>query len=146
MEEDIEKGIEKGPRQDTTDQSLFYNQELYQCMVKTASKKMAFGEYSMLHRLNLIAIQNELAECKATIWESKSASEDARKMLRVTLRDYGVELSIIGIHGSEANINNSSSYSRLRLYKRDDNQQAPRCRRLARKSHRQLQKHRVKTL
>ena len=109
MEEDIEKGL----RQDATDQSLSYDRELYQCMLKTASKKMAFGEYGMLHRLNLIAIQNELAECRVTIWENRSASEAARKTLRVTLRDYGTEPRIIDIHGSEANMNNSSSDSRL---------------------------------
>jgi hypothetical protein len=87
----MEEDIGKGPRQDTTDQNLSYDHELFQCMLKTATKKMAFGEYGMLHRLNLIAIQNELAECRATIWEHGSASEDARKKLRVTLRDYGME-------------------------------------------------------
>jgi hypothetical protein len=88
----MDEDIEKAPRLSTTDQNLSYDQELYQFMLKTASKKMAFGEYGMLHRLNLIAIQNEIAECRATIWEHGSASKAVRETLRVILRDYGVEL------------------------------------------------------
>jgi hypothetical protein len=140
----MDEDIEKGPHMGTTDQSLSYDQELYKFMLKTASKKMAFGEYGMLHRLNLIAIQNEIAECRVTIMGDGSASKAVREMLRVTLRDYGMELNIIDIHGSEANMNNSSSYSRLRLYEKNDSLQVKRCKRLEGKFHKQLRNHRVK--
>jgi hypothetical protein len=139
------KDIEKGPCVYTTDESPGYDQELYEFMFDTARKNMAFGEYGMLHRLNLIDIQNDLAECRSTIWKHKGASKTVREMLRLTLRDYGIEPNIIDIHGSKANMNNSSSHPRLRLYDKDDALQVPRCKRLEGWTHRQIQKNSKRT-
>jgi hypothetical protein len=88
---------------------------------------MVFGEFGMLHRLNLIDIQNDIANCRAVIWGGKSASKAEMGKLRVALREYGIESNIIDIHGSKANMNNSSSHPRLRLHEKDDALQLRRC-------------------
>jgi hypothetical protein len=107
-----------------------YDQELFEFVEKTKKKKIAFGEFGMLHRLNLVDILNDIANCRAAIWKDKSASETERKRLRVTLREYSIKPNIIDIHGSKANTNNSSSHPRLRLHEKDGALRVPRYNRL----------------
>jgi len=121
------ENIEKAPGEDIIDQSLLYDQEVYDFALKTRSKTMVFEEYGMLHRLNLIDLQNDIAECRAIIWKRRGASKAVREKLRVTLRDYGIVLNMIDIHGSKVNIDNSSSHPRLLLYEKYGALQVQRC-------------------
>jgi hypothetical protein len=92
-----------------------YDQELFEFVEKTKKKKIAFGEFGMLHRLNLIDIQNDIANCRAAIWGGERASKAEMGKLRVTLREYGIESNIIDIHRSKANMNNCCGALRDRL-------------------------------
>lgn len=76
-----------------------YDERLFNFTHLTASQKMIFGEFGVLHRLNIISLQNDLARHRAAVWQGKSASKTETENLRKTLRDYGIEYSIIDMHG-----------------------------------------------
>lgn len=50
----------------------------------------ALGEYATLQRMNLIHIQNELADIKADLVQYQTTTETQMLRLRSTMHEYGV--------------------------------------------------------
>ena len=68
---------------------MTYSQRLFHHTYASQNEDAHFIEFRLLQRLNLVQLQNELAQIKGEIWNNMEASEEKMKTLRVTLREYG---------------------------------------------------------
>ena len=70
-------------------EKMTYSQRLFHHTYASQNEDAHFIEFRLLQRLNLVQIQNELAQFKGDIWTKMGASQEEMKNLRVTLREYG---------------------------------------------------------
>lgn len=68
---------------------MSYAQRLFHHTYASQNEDVHFIEFRLLQRLNLVQLQNELAQMKGDIWTNMEISEEKAEALRVTLRHYG---------------------------------------------------------
>ncbi len=69
--------------------TMSYAQRLFHHTYASQNEDVHFIEFRLLQRLNLVQLQNELAQMKGDIWTNMEISEEKAEALRVTLRHYG---------------------------------------------------------
>lgn len=76
------------PRPHSIHDNMTYGQRLWQYTVNTGRREPRFLIFRGLQALNIVRLQNELASCKNTIWDNKSAEKEATERLTGLLHDY----------------------------------------------------------
>jgi hypothetical protein len=74
---------------------MSYEQRLFHYTYSTADEKLLFMGFRLLQRLNLVHLQNELAQLKSAVWKDMSADRKDLKKLRVTMHEYGKQSSFV---------------------------------------------------
>jgi len=86
---DVVVRLDGSPMPNTDNVEKSYSERLFNYAHAASIREPHFLEFRLLHRLNLVHIQNDLAKFKGRILAQNSASEDDMKALRVTLHEYG---------------------------------------------------------
>ncbi|KAI4269808.1 MAG: hypothetical protein LQ337_007058 [Flavoplaca oasis] len=71
---------------------MTYSQRLFHHTYASQRENAHFIEFRLLQRLNLVQLENELAQLKGKVWSHMDASDQDMKLLRATLRDYATAI------------------------------------------------------
>jgi hypothetical protein len=93
---------------------LDYWQQLIRFAQSSQRDEPPLLDFGMLRRLNLIHIQNELAEIKADVANSKTSSKEQLGQLRSLTHEYGwLSLIVVFDHRTSSNSPCSNGHQRL---------------------------------
>lgn len=76
--------------------NMNYDQRLFHYTYSIADEKSSFMSFRLLQRLNLVHLQNELAQLKINVWKNMSASPEDLVTLRRTMSEYGRSMDSSG--------------------------------------------------
>jgi hypothetical protein len=74
---------------------MSYQQRLFHYTYSTADDKLLFMQSRLLQRLNLVHLQNELAQLKIAVWKDMSANHSDMQKLRVTMHEYSKQIILL---------------------------------------------------